>query len=74
VIERCATLKFGELCDFENKSTLLERFGEVENVDVWKDVQDFDWIKASASPNWSFMRDNNDGDDAVFHFKLHESP
>jgi len=71
VIERCSGLAFAALCEFDSKEALLKQFWndsiddntktehaaahQAKTLDVWKQVQDFDWIKATQSPNWRLL-------------------
>jgi hypothetical protein len=33
----------------------LAAAGLAEQTEIWADVQDFGWLRAAASPNWSVL-------------------
>ena len=48
VIETCTELQFAPLDDAGSKS-------DAEEQHLWSQVQDFSWLRAGASPNWSVL-------------------
>ena len=59
IIEKSCSLRFGEFIvnaevypnyPHDVKASLLDT-----NRNLWKDVQDFNWLKAQHSPNWSLI-------------------
>lgn len=61
IIEHCKRMRFAPLPQCFSQSGQ----DEVEGVNRWNHVQDFQWIKAEHSPNWSEMSpEERTGDEA----------
>lgn len=61
IIENCSGCRFGPYTlEYEHLSQQMQSAGLADVLvnELWKDVQDFNWLKMDASPNWSLLTDS----------------
>jgi hypothetical protein len=61
IIENCSNCRFGPYTlEYDQLTQQIENAGLtcIFSNDLWKDVQDFNWLKVDASPNWSLKVDS----------------
>ncbi|KAL2008931.1 hypothetical protein VTN00DRAFT_7125 [Thermoascus crustaceus] len=54
IIEDCTNIRFGKI----PKAYALDQ-NQPDEADHWNQVEDFKWIKAEPSPNWSLLNQND---------------
>lgn len=56
IIEDCNGVRFGPYClNYEGIEEDLEAAGLIEETGQWGNVDDFKWLRAVQSPNWSVL-------------------
>jgi hypothetical protein len=56
IIESCTRLKFKE---YSAEPRLMQESGMVGKENLWREVQDFNWIKVEQSPNFDLVEGGN---------------
>lgn len=69
IIENCKSMRFGAVLSDDPDTAELAKLSSMgEGNDKWMQVQDFGWLKSTASPNWCSLT-MQDGKQAVLDCK-----